>query len=89
MAHLFQSFYLHSHLPSDLMRVIITPILKKKGLDGTKSTFYRPVALATASSKVLEHIILGFCEKELQTGPWQFGYKKSHGTELAVFSVKK
>jgi len=89
LCNLFNSFVRHSFLPANFMEVNITPILKKKGLDCKLSSSYRPIALATTSSKLLEHIILEKLQLELRTGYWQYGYKKNHGTELAVFSLKQ
>jgi len=71
------------------MDVQISPILKKKGLLITDSNNYRPIALATSCSKIFEHIILSKCDLSLSTDYYQYGYKKGHGTELAVFSLKQ
>jgi len=71
------------------MEVQISPILKKRGLQDTNSNNYRPIALATTCSKIFEHVILAQFELNLCTGYYQYGYKKGHGTELAVFSSKQ
>jgi len=78
----------HSYLPLSLLEVCIKPIIKKKGLSGIKSCNYRPIAIATSMSKLLEHLILAKYSKELTVGYWQFGYRKNLGTEMAVFALK-
>ena len=57
------------------MDVRITPILEKNGLRVTNSNNYRPIAIATTSSKIVEHAILATFDKQLSTGFWQYGYK--------------
>jgi len=70
------------------MTVNILPIVKKKGLDAKDSQNYRPIALATAASKILEHALFEKISTYLGVGKHQFGYKHGHGTELAVFTLK-
>ena len=88
LANLFNSCLAHSFLPKHLLDVNIMPILKKKGLDCKKSQDYRPIALATAASKIFEHALYEKIASNLTTGKWQFGYKAGHGTELAVLALK-
>ena len=57
LASVFNSCLAHSVLPDKLMAVNILPIVKKKGLDAKDSQNYRPIALATAASKILEHAL--------------------------------
>jgi len=49
---LFNACLAHSYIPDVILRVVIVPIIKKKGLDNTKVQNYRPIALATIISKV-------------------------------------
>jgi len=53
-----------------------------------KSGNYRPIAIATTISKVIEHCFLIAMPENITVGKWQFGYRRNLGTELAVFSVK-
>jgi len=87
--NLINAFVSHAYLPQNLMSVHISPIVKKKGVDISCSNNYRPIALATSSSKFFEHAMLDRFEFELSTGYYQYGYKKKHGTGLAVFSLKQ
>ena len=45
-------------LPSTLMHVVIIPLLKCKSKDPADVNNYRPIAIATALSKVLEQVLL-------------------------------
>ena len=53
----FNSFLVHSFLPILLMSVLIVPLLKGKYRDPSKSANYRPIAIATAASKIFEKLI--------------------------------
>lgn len=85
----FNSCLCHSFLPLKLMEVQIVPILKKPSLDKTKMGNYRPIAIASIVSKVLEKAILSICQPYLHTSYNQFGYKQGVGTEMAVFALKQ
>ncbi len=71
------------------MKVIIVPIVKKRGLDPTQSSNYRPIALASIFSKIVEMTLLTLYSLYLQTTDNQIGYKKGSGTELAIYTVKQ
>ncbi len=79
----------HGYMPDVMMKVVIVPIVKKKGLDPGNSANYRPIALASILSKIYEMCLMRCYEKYLHTSSNQFGYKKHVGTELAVYSVKQ
>lgn len=88
VALLLESSMCHGYIPQPLMQVKIVPILKKKGLDRTIANNYRPIALATAISKIYECVLLSINASKLSTVPNQFGYKKKVGTEMAIFVMK-
>ena len=46
---------------------------------------YRPVAITSVLSNVLERVILNRCNVVLSTSPNQFGFKSKHGTEECIF----
>jgi len=52
LTNLMNSMLCHSYIPQNLMKVVIVPILKKKGADPSKSLNYRPIALASTLSKI-------------------------------------
>ena len=64
----------HGYLPDELMQTIVIPIIKdKKGLMTDKNN-YRPIAITTVLSKIIELILLDRLELELKTVSNQFGY---------------
>ena len=85
LACLFTSCLRHGYMPKCLRDSVIIPI-QKNNKDSSHSDNYRPIALASSLSKVIEHIILTKYEKYLYTSPLQFGFKpglsKSHCTAL-------
>ena len=78
---------LSGKLPSTLMHVVIVPLLKCKSKDPADVNNYRPIAIATALSKVLEQVLLLRLARYLWTEDRQFGFKRAHGTEMAIFAL--
>ena len=54
----FNAFILHGFLPSDLTDIVLVPIVKDKTGDISDKGNYRPIALASVISKVLEMALL-------------------------------
>ena len=71
------------------MHVVITPLLKWKSKDPIGFNNYRSIAIATALSKVLEQVLLSRLARYLWTSDIQFGFKRAHGTEMAIFALKQ
>ena len=71
-------------MPPKLIQTTIVPIIKNKCGNISSSNNYRPIALATIISKLLESILLMKCEEYLCTSANQFGFKKAHGTIVIV-----
>ena len=76
-------------LPNFLMHVVIIPLLKCKSKDPADVNKYRPIAIATALSKVLEQFLLSRLARYLWNADSQIGFQQAHGTEIAIFSVKQ
>ena len=55
------------------MHVVIIPLLKCKSKDHADFNNYRPIAIATALSKVLEQVLLSRLARYLWTADSQFG----------------
>ena len=79
----------HSHLPNGLTKVLLIPILKDKTGNISDKDNYRPIALASVSSKILETTILNRSRDCLQTSDHQFGFKPGHSTDMAIYAVKE
>ena len=62
------------------------PVIKNKAGKITSKDNYRPIALASLVSKVVEIIIL---HRYLLTNPNQFGFKKKLGTDQCIYVLKE
>ena len=79
----------HNYIPQIIIDTILVPIVKNKLKPATDSENYRPIAIATAMSKLFELFILSKNEEFLYTTDNQFGFKKGHSTELCIFALKE
>ena len=50
---------------------------------------YRPIALASVVSKVVERILLDRISHFLETWPNQFGFKPNLGTDTCIYVLKE
>ena len=88
LAMIFNAICVHGHIPDNLMKTVIIPLIKdKKGNLASKDN-YRPIAIASISSKILEIVILNRYQDLLQTTANQFGFKKNLSTDMCVFTLK-
>ncbi len=85
----FNACLIHGYLPDELMRTIIVPIVKDQKGDITDVNNYRPIAINSPISKVIELVILDMFKELLTSNDHQFGFKKKHGTDFCVFSLKQ
>ena len=76
-------------LPSTIMHVVIIPLLKCKPNDPADVNNYRPLAIATAPSKVLGQDLLSRLARYLWTAGNQFGFKQAYWTEMAMFTLNQ
>ena len=89
LAIVLQSFLKHGFLPVGFMITMIVPILKNKNGDMTSKNNYRPIAIATVMSKILEICVQMKLEDYLWTTDNQFAYKTGHSTDMCVFILKE
>ena len=87
LAVYFTSLVRHGFMPSCFRDCILIPV-PKKNKDVTSSSSYRPIALASSISKILEHLILTKFSSYLHTSPLQFGFKPGSSTSLCTGVVK-
>ena len=71
------------------MSVVLVPIIKDKAGKINSKKNYRPIALASIISKVLELIILDRISMYLTTNDNQFGFKKKLGTDTCIYVLKE
>lgn len=64
-----------------LLSIVPVPMIKDKQDKVSDIDYYRPIALASSISKVLEKILLTRLDPHLHTTLNTFGFKKEHGTD--------
>ena len=79
----------HGYIPSGMLDTTLTPIVKTKTGDVTDKNNYRPLAVATSMSKVMELLVLSKTECFLNTSDNQFGFKKKHGTDMCIHAFRQ
>ena len=90
MLSLFVSSVLaHGHIPLSLIKSTVVPIIKDKNKRIADKSNYRPICLSNVITKVIEYVLLHRLEGFLSTTGNQFGFKRNHGTELCVFTLKE
>ena len=85
----FNAMIIHCHLPASLMETVIVPIVKDKKGDLSAADNYRPIAITSILSKVLELLVLKRHEDLFYTTCNQFGFKPKLGTEQCIFTLKQ
>ena len=91
LAKLFTPILVHGHMPKDLIKSVIVPIVKSNTRSASDKGNYRPVTLSSVISnyKVFEKILNERIVNYLDTLPNQFGFKPKHGTEQCIFVLKE
>ena len=77
-------------VPDIFKRAIVTPLLKKPGLDKTDLKNFRPVSNLNFLSKILEKVVLVQVLKHVKSNGFevlQSAYKMHHSTETALLKV--
>jgi len=78
-------------LPDSQKRAIVSPMLKKPGLDAAEMANYRPVSNLTFVSKVTERAVASQLNEYLVANDllprYQSAYRKRHSTESAMLRV--
>lgn len=77
--------------PSRFKKAIVTPLLKKRGLDAENPANYRPISNLNTISKMIERLALARLHQHIVQSPnynsLQSAYRKSHSTETALLRV--
>ena len=88
LAIFFTACLQHCYLPDGVLRIHISPLLKSKLKDPTSSDNYRPIAKATAMSKLVELLILTRIEEYIIVRDNQFGFRTDHSTDMCILVLK-
>ena len=82
---------LEGQLPLSQRHALVTPILKKDGLDATNVQNYRPISNLTYISKLVERMVCqqltGFLDESGLLPKLQSGFRARHSTETATLRV--
>ena len=89
IARLFTSFIIHNYIPVDMIRGIITPVVKDKLGDCTSSSNYRPIIISSVFLKLFEYCLLRKIEPFFKLNDRQHGFRKDHSTSTACFTLKE
>ncbi|XP_075150698.1 uncharacterized protein LOC142224797 [Haematobia irritans] len=85
MAAIFNNCINNCYFPNDWKKAKILPIKKKS--DSTNLSDFRPISLLSNVGKIFENVIKEKLENNFIVEPipdFQFGFKKSHGTQHAL-----
>ena len=86
LAMFFTSLLRHGYISQCLRDCVLVP-LPKRNKDITCSQNYRPIALASTLSKILEHLICMKFAAFLSSSRLQFGFKAGSSTTLCISYV--
>ena len=91
LAMCFTGLFIHGVLPPSMISVVLVPIVKNKRISICSKNNYRPIALASIMSKLLEKIIYERVSEALETCSNQFGFKAKHstGTDMCILAFKE
>ena len=81
--------FINGYIPAEATQTVICPTITDKNGNLSDVTNYRPIALATVYSKILEHILLNRLEEYLCTSHNQFGFKRGHSTFMPILLLKE
>ena len=84
--------FLHGFLPRSLLSVVcvvVVPIITDKCSKINSKYNYRPIALASIVSKIVENILLDRMSVTRSTMSNQFGFEKKHGSDLCIYVLKE
>lgn len=72
-----------------MLTVLLVPVIKNKTGKVGNSDNYRPIALASIVSKVIEMILLDRISQCIRSADNQFGFKAMLGTDMCIYALKE
>ena len=89
LAMCFTGLFVDGVLPPSMISVVLVPVVKNKRISICSKNNYRPFALASIMSKLLEQIIYERVSEALETCSNQFGLKAKHSTDMCILAFKE
>ena len=89
LANLFTMILSHGIIPQKMLSAIIKPIIKDSKGKLNCGSNYRPIAVSTIFSKILETVFLNRIKPMLESSDNQFGFKENLGTDSCIFVLKE
>ena len=89
LTRIFNTCISHAHFPTLLSNSFITPVIKNKYGDLNNKNNYRPIAIASAISKIFEYILRCRILPFIKSSDHQMSFKPNVGTETCVFLLKE
>ena len=85
----FTGLVTHGILPDAMLTVVLVPVIKDKAGKVGSMDNYRPIALASILSKVLERVLIFKLGDLICTTDNQFGFKSKHSTDMCIYALKE
>ena len=85
---LFNGLISHGYLPHEFLQGTISPLVKDANGDVADSTNYRGITLSPCLSQLFEYCLWGKFGSYILSDDLQFGFKRSHSTSHAIFTLK-
>lgn len=89
LAMCVSGLFVHGFLPNTMLSVILVPVIKDKCGKINSKDNYRPIALASIVSKIVEIILLDRMSDLITTKCNQFGFKRNLGTDMCIYVLKE
>ena len=89
LAMCLTGLFIHGFLPDSMLYIVLVPVVKDKSGKISQKDNYRPIALASIISKVVEIILLCRISCFLETSCCQFGFKTKLGTDMCIYVMKE
>ena len=89
LARLLTICFAAGRVPHSFSTSVVSPILKKSGMDPNSLDNYRPIALTSIMSKLLELLVLSELETSFVPHDLQFGFVSHRGTTEASLLINE
>ena len=89
LAQLYTSFLVHGFVPAEMIRGVITPVIKDKFGDISSSSNYRPIMNSSVFLKLFEYCLLDRIDPYISLDDRQHGFRSNYSTSTACYTLKE